>query len=397
MGIGDWVLLAAACLMAVPFVVLTVETIAALLPARRKAPADGRPACVVIIPAHDEAVDVAEAIHGVREQLTPGDRILVVADNCSDETAAIARAEGVEVVERHDPERRGKGYALDFGINALAANPPAVVAVVDADCDLAPGALDLVVRQAVATNRPAQGIYLIGTGKETDPRRRLSAFAVLLKNQVRPQGLHRLGLPCLLTGTGMAIPWPVLRSVNLGGSIVEDTKLGVDLALAGHPPKLCPQAWLCGASAPDRKSAVRQRTRWEHGHVQMIMTHAPRLWLAGLMRGRPGLIGLGFELAVPPLSLLVALWIVLLAVSAGWWHWADGSVIPMIVHLSAGVMAAFVAFAAWLKYGRIMLPFSALVMAPIYVLWKLPIYLKLLFAREKRWLRTERTREKNPW
>src|SRR5689334_1487504 len=174
MALGDWILLALAALVAVPFVFLAVEALASLLPVRQPPVAAHRPRCAILMPAHDEEGVITSAIRVVQGQLAPGDRILVMADNCTDGTAA---------------------EALDFGLNHLATDPPPVVAVVDADCELGPGALDVLVRQAVATDRPAQGVYLIGTGREPDPRRRLSAFAVQLKNEIRPLGLHRLGLP----------------------------------------------------------------------------------------------------------------------------------------------------------------------------------------------------------
>jgi cellulose synthase/poly-beta-1,6-N-acetylglucosamine synthase-like glycosyltransferase len=266
-----------------------------------------------------------------------------------------------------------------------------VVVVVDADCELGPGALDALVRQAAATGRPAQGVYLIGTGREPDPRRRLSAFAVQLKNQIRPLGLHRLGQPCLLYGTGMAFPWSVVRAVHVGtGNIVEDTKLGVDVAMAGYPARLCPRATLSGAAAPDRGAAIKQRTRWEHGHVQTLINDTPRLLLAGLVRRRLGLIALGMELGVPPLSLLFAGWLALLSVCLVWWQLAGGSWAPVVTITGAAVLACGAVFLSWLKFGRAMLPLGTLVMAPAYVVWKVPIYLKLVTAREKNWIRTER-------
>jgi cellulose synthase/poly-beta-1,6-N-acetylglucosamine synthase-like glycosyltransferase len=260
--IGDWILLVLAALVAIPFLTLAVEAFASLVGAKPQAAAAARPSCAILIPAHDEEGGIAATVRNVLDQCSSGDRVLVIADNCTDGTAEVARAAGAEVAERTDPERRGKGFALDHGLSELSASPPPVVVVVDADCTLGAGSLDALVRQAAETGRPAQGIYLIGTGKEADPRRRLSAFAVLLKNQIRPLGLHRLGFPCLLTGTGMAFPWTVIRAAHLGtGNIVEDMKLGVDLALAGHPPRLCPEARLSGAAAPDRGSAIKQRTR----------------------------------------------------------------------------------------------------------------------------------------
>jgi cellulose synthase/poly-beta-1,6-N-acetylglucosamine synthase-like glycosyltransferase len=393
MGLGDWILLALAVLAAVPLAFLAVEALASLFPTWQPPLAKDRPRCAVLMPAHNEEGVITGAIRVVQSQLAPGDRILVVADNCTDGTAAEARATGVEVVERNEPDRRGKGWALDFGLNHLSANEPPIVVVVDADCELGPGALDVLVRQAAATNRPAQGIYLIGTGREPDPRRRLSAFAVQLKNQIRPLGLHRLGLPCLLNGTGMAFPWRVVRAGHLAhGSIVEDTQLGVDLALKGHPALLCPAAFLTGAAAPDRAAASKQRTRWEHGHVQMLLTWTPKLLRGGLLRARPGLIALGLELGVPPLSLLTLGWAVLLGICLVWWQSAGGSWAPALTLASSVVLAGFAVLLAWGKFGRKLLPLASLVGAPVYIAWKLPIYLKLLTRREKTWVRTERGR-----
>src|SRR5437762_2498433 len=78
-----------------------------------------------------------------------GDRVLVVADNCTDATAAVAREHGVDVVDRFDETRRGKGFALDFGLRALdeISSAPPIVVMLDADCMLAPGALDALARQ----------------------------------------------------------------------------------------------------------------------------------------------------------------------------------------------------------------------------------------------------------
>lgn len=270
-------------------------------------------------------------------------------------------------------------------------DPPDVVAIIDADCELGPGMLDALVRQAAATGRPAQGIYLIGTGRETDPRRRLSAFAVLLKNEIRPRGLDRLGMPCLLTGTGMAFPLQVLRGANLGTSnIVEDMKLGADLALAGYPPRLCPAARLTGAAAPDRSAAIKQRTRWEHGHVQTLLSQVPRLMVGGLAKARPQLLGLGLELAVPPLSLLMVFWAILFLICLLWWQSGGGSWVPALVLAGFTVFAVGAIFATWVKFGRRMLPFSSLMAAPLYIMWKLPIYLKIVGAPEKAWVRTDR-------
>lgn len=391
MLIGDWILLALAAIVCMPLLVIGIEALASLFPQPRPTLSGTRPGCVVLIPAHDEASGIGTTIRNVREQTSEIDRILVVADNCTDNTAEIARAAGCDVIERIDAANRGKGFALDAGLQSLRESPPAIVVVVDADCELGAGALDALVRQAIATGRPAQGVYLIGTGQEDDLRRKLSAFAVLLKNKIRPSGLNRLGLPCLLTGTGMAFPWLILKEANLGtGNIVEDMKLGVDLALAGYPAKLCPSASLSGAAAPDRRSTIKQRTRWEHGHVQTLVRYGPRLILAGLFRCRVSLVGLGLELSVPPLSLVCLAWFLTTTACLVSWLVLHNSCAPLACCICSLAFTGITIFAGWMKYGRKMLPFTTLLQAPLYILWKIPIYVKMAIVRERRWERTDR-------
>jgi cellulose synthase/poly-beta-1,6-N-acetylglucosamine synthase-like glycosyltransferase len=378
-------------LVLVPMVVLVAECLAALLPGRRPAPAPEapRPACAVLIPAHDEEAGIGRTLDSVRPQLRPGDRLVVVADNCTDRTAEVARAHGAVAVERRDPERRGKGFALDFGVRTLEAEPPAVVVVIDADCVLHDGALDLLVR-AATEGRPAQAAYVLHEPPQASYRQRLSAFAFKFKNVVRPLGLSRLGAACLLTGSGMAFPWPVLRDAPLAsGNITEDTQLGLDLAVAGHPPHLCPQANVRGELPASDRVAAGQRRRWEHGHLQTLLTQVPRLLAAGVRRGRPGLLGLALELSVPPLSLLFLLWAVVLAGAVAFWRLGEGSPLPALVAACGGLAVVLAVLAAWAKFGRDRLPLTALMAAPLYVLWKVPIYATFLFRRQKKWNRTE--------
>ena len=99
----------------------------------------------------------------------------------------------------------------------------------------------------------------------------------------------------------MAFPRSVLDRARFGsGNIVEDMRLGIDLALLGHTPVLVPEVRLHGAAAPDKASAIKQRTRWEHGHVATLLYGTPRLIWNGITRFRPGMFALGMELGVPP-------------------------------------------------------------------------------------------------
>ena len=270
MTVLELILTLIAIALLTPLAVLTVECLAALLPV---GPPTGppplvggglggrRPTCAVLIPAHDEEAELPATLAAIWPQLEAGDRILVIADNCTDGTAAIAKTAGAEVFERRDADRRGKGYALAAGVDALRAGPPDVVVVVDADCRCAAGAIDRLIRTAAALGRPVQATYILKPPPDAAATARLSAWAVRVKNLVRPRGLRRLGLPCLLTGSGMAFPWRLLRDAPLAsGNIVEDMRLGIDLAIAGHPTVFEPAAEFVSVLPAGGGAARSQRT-----------------------------------------------------------------------------------------------------------------------------------------
>ncbi len=384
-------LLLVAVLLVIPLAVLVVESLAALLPGReRPGVQTTRPRCAVLIPAHNEETGIGETVTALLSELQPEDRLIVVADNCSDRTVEAARARGAMVIERTDAVRRGKGFALDFGVRFLEQAPPEVVVLVDADCLVQPGTLDLLVRETKAQGRPIQAVYLLDQAVKGSPKDQLSGFAFQFKNLVRPLGLHRLGMPTLLTGTGIALPWPVIRDASLAsGNIVEDMQLGIDLAVNGHPPRLCAAAHVRGELPVGRGAALTQRTRWEHGHLRTLFTQVPRLVRAAVRQRRLDLLGLALELSVPPLSMLFLLWAAAFCCSLGLW-WFQGRSLPAILLSTGGLAALLAIFAVWIKFGRERLPLVSMLAAPLYMLWKIPIYLAFAFRPQKAWVRTER-------
>ena len=381
----------AAAILAIPALIFFVECLASLfLPAGKRVARPSGISVVVMVPAHDEEGGIEATIAGVQSQLQPGDRVLVVADNCGDDTAALARAAGAEVIERSDAERRGKGYALAFGVDHLDRNPPDVVIVVDADCHLTLGSIDALVHCAVKTQRPVQADYVL-LPTERSAISMISALAFVVRNRVRPRGLRRLGQPCHLDGTGMAFPWSVLRAApNVGANIVEDLVMGVKLALLGHEPTLCLGAGVRSELPSERGVAMQQRRRWEHGHLHTLLQNAPRLIREGIVRRRPGLIAMGVDLIVPPLALLVGLLVLVLG-AAGVLVLVGGPTFPAwIAGIALGLVGLGVTV-GWARYGRDAVPFRYLLLVPVYVVWKIPLYVSFLFGRrERQWRRTER-------
>ncbi|MRT27582.1 glycosyltransferase family 2 protein [Herbaspirillum sp. CAH-3] len=381
-------------MLALPVLVLLVQVLAARwAPPRSTGSSLHRPRIAVLVPAHNEAAGIADVVAGIRLQLETGDRVLVVADNCSDETARIAGEAGAEVTERFHDLLRGKGYALDHGIRQLSSDAPQVVIIVDADCYLKPKALETVARACVQHNRPVQALYLMHAPEGGGPMRKIAEFAWLVKNLVRPLGFQKLGQPCQLMGTGMAFTWQQISQANLAtGHIVEDMKLGVDLAEAGQPPLFCPEATVYSFFPSSDTGVSTQRTRWEHGHLSVIQSYVPRLFVGSVRRSNSALAALALDLSVPPLALLVMLVLAASLVAAVAWL-ALGLIWPMLVSALLVCSMGAAILLAWSGYGRDVISLGELLSAFAYVARKIPLYFKYLFNRQVAWVRSKRDSE----
>ena len=381
----------ACVLLFIPAFLLAWQVVLSLPFFKRKSILFGRrPHVAVLMPAHNESAGIARPLNAIRMQLQPGDRVLVVADNCSDDTAEVARANGAEVIVRTNDELRGKGYALDFGVRHLMVDPPEVVIVVDADCIVHGYALDMLARYALAVSRPVQALYLMHAPEGAGLKTQVAEFAWAVKNWARPLGYHHMGLPCQLMGTGMAFPWALIKEARLAtGHIVEDLKLGLDFATAGHAPHFCPGARVTSVFASNSEGADSQRTRWEHGSLGMLVEEGwPRLKQA-LRERKPGLLALALDLCVPPLALLTLLVLVLCILGSIGWA-VTGEARPwLLAFIDLGLVGGAVLL-AWLRFGRKIISLPSLAYAPFYALSKIPLYLKFLFRRQAEWVRSRR-------
>ena len=384
-----------AFLLAIPTAVFFIEVVAAIALAQQDypVPPGNRPRqrVAVLLPAHNESTGILPTLADITVQIRAGDRLLVVADNCTDDTAAVAAAAGAEVVDRNEPERKGKGYALAWGLRHLGADPPEIVIIIDADCRVAEGVFDRLAAACAATHRPVQALDLMTAPNGSSINVKVAEFAWRVKNWVRPLGLRALGLPCQLMGTGMALPWDVISSAHLAsGSIVEDLKLGLDLTLAGNPPIFCPFPGVSSDFPLTVEGTQRQRLRWEQGHIKAIVTMVPRLFFLAIVRADLNLLALALDAAVPPLSLLAMLVMVMLAVAATATLLGISSAAIFVSSASCVGLISGV-FLAWLKYGRDILPRGSILLIFLYACRKIPLYSKIL-SRNSEWTRTDRGR-----
>jgi cellulose synthase/poly-beta-1,6-N-acetylglucosamine synthase-like glycosyltransferase len=380
-------------LLLVPVAVVVIEVAMACMPRRKREWRIGsRPDVAVLIPAYDESAVIERTLQSVGPQLRPGDRLIVVADNCSDDTAAIARKCGAEVVERFDKVNRGKGFALDRGVRHLVERPPAILVLLDADVTLRPGTIETLARQARLTGRPAQGVYVLREPPSADGRDVVSHLAFVLRNQVRPAGLARLGGPCPLFGAGMAFPWQLIADAPLAsGNIVEDMALGLDLSMRGKSPQFCAEAFIDGSLPKASAAADKQRRRWEHGHLRTIFTQVPRVLFNGITHFRRQTTMLAFDLFVPPLSLLVFLLLLGLVACIALAVFTPLTFLPAATVFFGTAFLLLALVVAWTRFNEHDRSIGVLLSAPGYMVRKLPMYFSFFARRgERDWKRTDR-------
>ena len=357
---------------------------------------DVRKSIAIIVPAHNESAGLQLTLGDIQAQLLASDQLLVVADNCTDDTAAVALASGAEVIVRDDPTHFGKGYALDYGLKHLRSAPPAVVIVIDADCRLGEGTIDQLATTCVTTRRPVQALNLMAAPEGSPINYRVAEFAWRVKNWVRPVGLSAFNLPCQLMGTGMAFPWDLINNAKLAcKSALEDVKLGLDLAQTGMAPLFVPSARVESHFPWSAEGALSQRRRWEGGHIR-ILTSVPRLIGSAIAQRNLGLLVLSLDLLVPPLSLLVIL-VTGMFLSAGLAVVLGFSSTALFISTASLTALTNAVFLAWFTYGREVLPTKKIFLILTYIMGKIPLY-RQIFADTSAplWIKTDRPSMRTP-
>ena len=266
------------------------------------APSQSRRRFRFIVPAHNESAGIASTVVSLLAVDYPSElfEVVVVADNCEDDTAEQARAAGAVVLERNDKERRGKGYALLLAFSNLPAEVDSVV-VVDADTLVSPNIL-----HAFAARRDLGAVALQADYAVRNPnaawRTRLIAIAFGAFHIVRSRARERLGLSCGLRGNGMCFSAAILSEVpHEAFSIVEDVEYGLRLGEAGHRVHYADEAHVYGEMVSTAAAASSQRRRWEEGRKELVRRNGRRLLLAGLAKQNRVLFDLALDLLLPPL------------------------------------------------------------------------------------------------
>ena len=382
-------LLAALALLVVPMA-LYLFGLSLLSGRPRRPPPSGRNCHFdVIVPAHNESHVIERILASAQLLDWPQERlrVLVVADNCSDDTADKARRMGAVVLERQDAADRGKGYALKYAFARSAADGLAdAVVVVDADSVVSPNLLEAFAARIAQGEQAMQAHYGI-QNPLASWRTRLLTIAKGSFHIVRSRAREQLGLSCGIRGNGWCVTHALLRAVPYECySLTEDVEFGGVLGLAGTRVAYADEAHADAEMTTSSQVAGTQRARWESGRFELL-----RLQLPALLRAAAGGSGLCLDLALDLLTLpltYLALATALLQfvalgahalglVAAGWVWLATASSVMLALHVARGWWVSGVGLRGALD----------LACVPVFVVWRLMVAFR---PKQRAWVRTDR-------
>jgi hypothetical protein len=342
----------------------------------------------VVVPAHDEEASLPATLESLAALDFPAEfvEIVVIAHNCRDATARLAAQAGATVWDHRG--ERGKGAALEWGLARVVAERPCVdaVAVVDADCSVAPNLLTALAAHLRAGAAAVQAPYDASNPLASSTAAlRWASFALI--NRVRPLGKDALGLSAGLLGTGMAFRRELLAQRPwTARSLVEDQEYHLELVAAGIRVAFAPETRVCSPMPGTLRGSRSQQARWEAGRGALIRRWSPRLVGAGVWRRDPVRLHAGLEPLVPPQSLLLAANLAGAAIGLlrgrGTVRWAGtANVAGQACFVAGGMALAHAPPAAW----------RALACAPLLAAWKLLLLSRVwLGGAPSEWVRTSR-------
>lgn len=349
----------------------------------------------ILVPAHNEEKLLPVLLANLEQLDYPRQlfTVYVVADNCTDQTAALARAAGAIAYDRFDRINIGKGYALQWLLAHLykdGAQFDATV-ILDADSIVSENFLTVMDAQLISGARVIQAHYTV-----LDPHRSwvmsLRAAALALIHYLRPLGRTVLGASVGLKGNGMVFARTILEEHQWSASVTEDIEYHMSLVLAGERVAFAPDATVWAEMPGTLRGSHTQNIRWEQGRLQLALQYIPKLACAAFTRqqsAKPALYLLFdscMEHIIPPFSVVTALailyWVIVAAWgSMAWLGLATLLLVGQLLYILAGLRLAQTPARTYL----------ALLYAPLFILWKIWLLLRIVSRQEEQgWVRTAR-------
>lgn len=344
----------------------------------------------IVIPAHNEELFLGRLLDSIWNQDYPRELVetIVVADNCTDRTAEIAREQGITVLERVDQANRGKGYALKWAFDTGNLDQYDAVVVVDADCTVSPNSLRSL-DSALQENRVIQCYNGVGNPDQSWFTRLLDVSRTI-NNIIYSPAKRRLGLSCELTGTGMCFATKILRKHGWDAfTIGEDWEYYAKLIQKGEIVGFDVNARVYHQESSSLNQATSQRIRWSGGRFAVARKYGLSLFSSGVIDKSLVKLDAGLSLILPNPSL--GMNVTLLCLGGAFLAIPDhrATLALWFVCLALAQLGVFMVGVFYTKnrFSKLL----AIFIAPAFLVWKMGIdALSILGVGRNKWVRTER-------
>ena len=353
----------------------------------------------VIVAAHNEQAVIGQLIDNLQKLEYPKELydIFVVADNCSDNTAAIARAGGAIVYERTSSVGKGKGFALEWMFNQLFAMERQYDAVVvfDADNLVHPRFLLEMNNRLLKGDKLIQG-YLDAKNPYDTWVSGTFAIAFWVIDHIWHLAKTNIGLSSVLGGTGMCIATDVLKRHGVGATcLTEDMEFTMKSLVEGIKTTWAHDAIVYDEKPLTFRQSWNQRKRWAQGQFDVAQRFIPKMIQAGIARRDIRILDGCLHLLQPHFLLLSTFFVIISYVQLAFPPFYTNIYNFMPSQLMTAIMLGqyilpiiillkiHVKWKAWLY----------LIMYPIFIYSWIPIvFLGFIHRNEHEWSHTRHTR-----
>lgn len=279
----------------------------------------------VVIPAHNEENVIRESVLSIMDSNYPAKKfdVYVIADNCTDRTADLAKSAGAFVLKRFNRKLVGKQHALKWAFRQINLDQYDAVVILDADNHVAPDFLRVMDDELSKGNRIIQAYLDAKNPCDSWVSANYAYMAWYLCKVLMARKF--LGLSAWLGGTGMCIRTDVIRQVGWNlHTMTDDVEYTCQLIIAGEKVSFAPDAVVYDQKPTRLMDSMRQRLRWMRGQTQTCIRYIPRLlgamgrfWL----KGNLGQVARVFDaLMWIPMHVMIFI-AVALSIHQGWWQY----------------------------------------------------------------------------
>jgi cellulose synthase/poly-beta-1,6-N-acetylglucosamine synthase-like glycosyltransferase len=345
----------------------------------------------VLIPAHNEERHVSRLLASVASQDYPGDRYrcTVIADNCTDGTVAACSGLDVDVLERHSANR-GKGHAIRWALEQIPLDKFDALVIVDGDSVIAEQFLRQLNLQMERGDCVIQCYNAVGNPGQTWFTRLMDVSRTIANEIIHP-GKRKLNLSSHLMGNGMCFDVRVLRTIGWSAlSVGEDWEYYAQLVRRGVQVGYSKGARVYHEESVNLRQASSQRMRWSSGRFAVLKRYGLALFLHGLRTSDVRCLDAALPLLLPNPSLGINL--TLLGLAAGALMLLVGGAPTMAVWFTVLTLAQLAMLIVGVLHTQEKMASAAsLVLAPLFLVWKMGIDVMSMFGIGGReWKHTHR-------